>query len=758
MATKKKIKIDLKHDKPVVEDLDQSMKQAFTNYGIAVASDRSVPNVLDGLKPVQRRILYAMTMAKLSPTAKFKKSQTVVGDVMGNWHPHGDNYGSVDYLTQNFVFPLAPIEGHGSFTDISGNPAAAARYTEVRLSRFGQLMVNDLSEKLVPYEDNYDNTKRMPRVFPAKLPYLLINGVKTGIAVGFTSSIAPHNPVDATRLLKQYIKTPKMTLDKAISILQGPDLPTGGTLYGDVRSYYKTGVGKFQNAGTIIDSDEDKNTLIITEVPYRMGGSINSYLDKVKDLIADGKLKPIRSIDDFTTDEDIANNKVRIEVTLQNNYDHEQAKTLLFQKTDLRQTYSLEWMALDGLTPKRYTLMQYLQTVANFQHTLVVREYKADLEKASARLEIVDGLIQVPDLIQAIVHAAQNTDGKADLMQVLQGLKTIPAQMASFSFTERQADAIASMRVYQLNRVDAQALVAEKADLEERIAMAKRYIEEPDLRVQLLSERLDEQIKALKKDGFGSRRTTLGDESELKAKVAKTVIINPVTITIDRYGYIKMTDKREVETDDEIQFVLQTTDDDWLEMFTADGRMLQVGLSSLKKYKARDNNRGDAAMAVFADNGYTGDDRVVLWTTRKHLDEAGTEIVMVSKRGLAKRFATAESKLTTKTLRKTVEAYPVKDGSDELLFVQLVSQTEIKNFDIIAIRSEEYKRIKLSAVKLQASAAGAGTQTFVDKKNSADLDAVYILNGPETDLLKVAGVQLRQLPVLRESQTFKKIQ
>ena len=246
-------------------------------------------------------------------------------------------------------------------------------------------MVNDLSEKLVPYEDNYDNTKRMPRVFPAKLPYLLINGVKTGIAVGFTSSIAPHNPVDATRLLKQYIKTPKMTLDKAISILQGPDLPTGGTLYGDVRSYYKTGVGKFQNAGTIIDSDEDKNTLIITEVPYRMGGSINSYLDKVKDLIADGKLKPIRSIDDFTTDEDIANNKVRIEVTLQNNYDHEQAKTLLFQKTDLRQTYSLEWMALDGLTPKRYTLMQYLQTVANFQHTLVVREYKADLEKASAR-------------------------------------------------------------------------------------------------------------------------------------------------------------------------------------------------------------------------------------------------------------------------------------------------------------------------------------------------------------------------------------
>jgi len=241
---KKLPKIDL--SKEIIKQVDVQVADAkdFLDYGTTVASSRAIPNVHDGLKPIHRYILVAMNDLKLNATAKTIKSQKVEGNVMGDYSPHSGSYSSIDYLTQDYVFQLPPIHGEGNFSTIDGSKAGAARYTEVRNSIYGDMFMKRVSEKLVPYVPNYDGTKRLPKILPVDFPALLINGTKTGIAVGFTSAIAPHNPVDALKSTIAYLKNPDISLKALMKILKGPDLPTGGVLIGDVTEYYETGETK----------------------------------------------------------------------------------------------------------------------------------------------------------------------------------------------------------------------------------------------------------------------------------------------------------------------------------------------------------------------------------------------------------------------------------------------------------------------------------------------------------------------------------
>jgi DNA gyrase/topoisomerase IV subunit A len=750
--------IDLSLDQIEVQNIEQVNKQEFLDYAIAVATDRAIPRFDDGLKPVQRRILYAMHQMKLDPRAKHRKAQQVEGDVMGKYHPHAGSYQSMVYLTEPFTFQLPMIDGRGSFHDISGNASAAARYTEVRMSQYGHSFVERLSKDLVAYEPNYDNTLEIPKVFPVQLPMLLINGVKTGIAVGFTSAIAPHNPVDATKLFREYLKNPKMRLQTALNILQGPDLPTGGVLIGNVEDYYATGVGKFQNEGVIIDDPEAKNGLIITEVPFNMAGSVNGFVEKVKDMIFDNKLKGIKEIDDFTGPEDIAQNKVRLEVTLQAGFDHEQAKLMLFTKTDLRQTYSLQWMALDGKTPKLFNLMSYLEGMSQFQHKLIVREFKAVKRKSKARLEIVNALITVPANLDALIHAAQNTEGKQDLMTVLQGLKTIPGQKADFDYTEKQAEALAMMRVYQLNKVDAQKMIDEKAELEATIEDANVKIKEPQARVKVLVERLTKAIRDLEKAGYGERKTVLKGAEALKS-FKEQVVISDVTLTRDKYGYLKFTDRR-VVNDEDVLDVIDTTDDNMLVVFTDQGNQYQLAFSKLRKYPVKSNDRGDNVVAVFADNGMKSDENVLLLTTRKQLETPGLQMFTVSRAGLAKRFETLGSKLITKTARKQVDFYKSKFDGDLLAHVSLHSDLDIATQDVLVLKGNRFKRLAFEAIKFQGSASGAGAQTFYNKGDDTPVDSVYIIDKMSFDDMQTKDhvkFNLATLPVMKETQNFQDV-
>ena len=754
-ARKKKAtsKIDL--SKEIINKMDVQVADAkdFLDYGTTVASSRALPNVYDGLKPVHRYILIAMHDLKLDAKAKTIKSQKVEGDVMGNYSPHAGSYSSIDYLTQNYVFQLPPIHGKGNFSTIDGSPAGAARYTEVRNSIYGDMFMKRVSEKLVPYVPNYDGTKKLPKILPVDFPALLINGNKTGIAVGFTSSIAPHNPVDAIKATIKFFKNPEITLPELVKTLKGPDLPTGGVLIGDVMPYYETGDGKFINQGTIIDDPSDRNSLIITEVPYELGGALDTYIVNVKKAISQNQLPGIKNIDDFSDTDGI-----KVFVTLDKGVDHEKAKALLFAKTKLQTSYTLSWMALDNKTPKLYGLLSYMKAYYQFQHNLMVKEFKYEKEKATIRLNLVNALLTIPANIKDIIYAAQNTSGRAELEDVLSGKKKLANLTHQFTYNDAQAETIASMRMYQLNRVDAEALQKEKAELLPKIKWSDRYIKEVDLRTELLIARHTKIMEDLIKDGFKSRKTKLLDKSALKEySYTSEKVVAPITVTIDKYNYIKTTDqlKNSTLTDDMI-LRYDTTTDDILTIFTNKGNMYQLPTNKLKRLTTRDKSSGDTVYALFTKQGLTPDENVLAYSFRSQLELDSTQAIFVSKNGLAKRVLTKDSSLITKTMRSKVTAYKPR-SEDSLYAVYIMDSSTFDNLDIIAIRDNKSKRLALIDIKEQGSMAGAGAQTFKQKDNEP-IKGVYIFDNTEAHHIinyNAQDIDLSVQPKLKLTQAFK---
>lgn len=757
MPAKKKQKDIIDLSAEIIKKIDVQVADAkdFLDYGTTVASSRAIPDVHDGLKPIHRYILIAMNDLKLNASATSIKAQKVEGDVMGNYSPHTGSYPSIDYLTQNYVFQLPPIQGDGNFSTIDGSPAAAARYTEVKNSKYGDMFMSRVSEKLVPYVLNYDSTKRLPKILPVDFPALLINGTKTGISVGFTSSIAPHNPVDAIKATIAYLKNPNSSLTDLVSILKGPDLPTGGVLIGDVMPYYQTGEGRFINQGTIIDDPADKNGLIITEVPYELGGAVDTYIISVKKAISQNQLPGIKNIDDYSDTDGL-----RVHITLDKNYDHDKAKALLFAKTKLQSTYALSWMALDNKTPRMYNLLDYFKTYAQFQHNLMIKEFKAEKEKSENRLKIVDGLMTVPTNLKEIVYAAQHTSGKAELEQVLTGSKQLAGLSKKFTYLPAQAETIASMRMYNLNHIDAEALQKEQIDLNTKIKWSIRYIEEFDLRTDLLIKRHEKIMQNLEKDGFNDRKTTLRDASVLKEYAyTSEKVVAPITVTIDKYNYVKTTDqlKNGTMTDDMI-IRYDTDTDDILTIFTDQGNMYQLPANKLKRLSTRDKSNGDTVYALFEKQGLTPDETILAYSFRSILELPETQAVFVSKNGLAKRVATKDSTLITKTMRSKVVAYKARDN-DSLYSLSIMSEDDINGSDIIAISDEKSKRIHLSDIKEQSSMAGSGAQTFKQKDgNIIKLIAIF----DQQDKHHVINYNAQDIdvsiqPVVKLTQAFKKL-
>lgn len=763
MPAKKKTKdvaIDL--NKEIIQKIDVSKadSQDFLDYSMTVASDRALPNVRDGLKPIHRYILIAMNDLKLNAKAKTIKSQKVEGDVMGKYSPHAGSYLSIDYLTQNYVFHLPPVHGEGNFSTIDGSTPGAARYTEVRNSKYGDMFIQRTSKDLVPYTTNYDNTIEIPQLLAVDFPSLLINGVKTGIAVGFTSSIAPHNPVDAVKLTTKFFKNPKMTLDEAIEIIKGPDLPTGGVLIGDVHEYYETGEGHFVNQGTIIDDPTDKNTMIITEVPYGLGGSADKYILNVQTMISENALPGITKIEDYSNE-----NGLKIEVTLQSNMDHDEARKLLFAKTELQKTYSLSWMALDNKTPKMYTLMSYLQTYSSFQHTMMIKEFKRVERISKKRLNIVNGLITVPDRITDLIFAAQNTSGKDELEKVLTNQMQLKGLSKPFSYNQEQAETLSAMRIYQLNKVSAEQYVAEKADLENKIHWAIRYQSDFDLRVELLTGRHEALMEHLKKDGFDKRKTTLLGQKALKdfAYTASEVAI-PLTISINKYNYIKATDRLKTtpNANNDMLIRYNTDSSDILCVFTNKGNMYQLPLNKLKKFTTRDKSNGETVYAAFAKQGLTTNENIIYYTFRSMIDTETSQLIFVSKNGLAKRVNTLNSSLITKSIRSKVQAYKPK-ADDELMFIDLIqTNDDLQNKYVVALRETFVKKIPYIEIKEQTSMAGAGANTFkgTGKGKDEPLTQIIIMNETVNSVPYDhfgQEIDLTMQPIMKLSQAFKPI-
>ena len=460
-------------EKIITTEYSEEMQRSYMNYSMSVITARAIPDARDGLKPVQRRVLYDMSELKLGHDKPHRKSARIVGDTMGKYHPHGDSsiYDTLVVMSQNFKKGMALIDGHGNFGSIEGDGAAAMRYTEARLEKFAEeVYLKDL-DKTVDFVPNYDETEKEPEVLPVRVPNLLINGAE-GIAVGMSTSIPPHNLGEVVDAVKAYIQNPDITTEELMRYMPGPDFPTGGIIANkkDLPAIYETGAGKIKLRGRIEvelgKRRSDKDKLVITEIPYTMiGAGINKFLMDVADLVESKKLTDVTDISNQSNKEGI-----RIVLELKKDADVEKIKNILYKKTKLEDTYGVNMLAIADGRPETLNLRGILKNYLDFQYKNNTRKYQVLLEKELEKKEIKEGLIKacdVIDLIIAILRGSKNLkDAKACLMEG--DISRINFRVPGFEedakqlrFTEKQATAILEMRLYKLIGLEILALEKE---------------------------------------------------------------------------------------------------------------------------------------------------------------------------------------------------------------------------------------------------------------------------------------------------------
>ena len=587
-------------EKIITTEYSEEMQRSYMNYSMSVITARAIPDARDGLKPVQRRVLYDMSELKLGHDKPHRKSARIVGDTMGKYHPHGDSsiYDTLVVMSQNFKKGMALIDGHGNFGSIEGDGAAAMRYTEARLEKFAEeVYLKDL-DKTVDFVPNYDETEKEPEVLPVRVPNLLINGAE-GIAVGMSTSIPPHNLGEVVDAVKAYIQNPDITTEELMRYMPGPDFPTGGIIANkkDLPAIYETGAGKIKLRGRIEvelgKRRSDKDKLVITEIPYTMiGAGINKFLMDVADLVESKKLTDVTDISNQSNKEGI-----RIVLELKKDADVEKIKNILYKKTKLEDTYGVNMLAIADGRPETLNLRGILKNYLDFQYKNNTRKYQVLLEKELEKKEIKEGLIKacdVIDLIIAILRGSKNLkDAKACLMEG--DISRINFRVPGFeedakqlNFTEKQANAILEMRLYKLIGLEILALQKEYKECLKRIAEYEKVLKNRDGMNKVIKEDLDHI-----KEEFAEPRKTLIENGKEAVYEESAAAVAEIVFVMDRFGYCKLLDRSAYErnretVDTEYKYVIPCLNTDKLCIFTDTGNLHQVKMMDIPSGKLRD--------------------------------------------------------------------------------------------------------------------------------------------------------------------------
>ncbi|MGH7582741.1 MAG: DNA gyrase subunit A [Gemmatimonadales bacterium] len=504
--------------------IEEELQQSFINYSMSVIVSRALPDVRDGLKPVHRRILYAMNELGLLPNRAFKKSATVVGDVLGKYHPHGDAsvYDALVRMVQEFSLRYPLVDGQGNFGSVDGDPAAAYRYTEARLTRVALEMLADIDKNTVDFVPNFDDQREEPSVLPSRLPNLLVNG-SSGIAVGMATNIPPHNLREVVAAIGELIKHPELTTDDLLKHIKGPDFPTGGFIFGEagIREAYQTGRGRVvMRARVRVEENErtGRNALIITEIPYQVNKA--TLHASIADLAVSKRVDGISGVRDESDREGM-----RLVVELKRDAIAQVVLNQLYKHTSMQSTFGVINLALVNGAPKVMPLKDMLQHFIDHRHTVIVRRTEFDLADAKKREHILEGLKIAVDNIDEVIRIIR---GSADT-------PTADAALRSrFGLSEPQADAILNMRLAKLTGLEIEKLDAELTEVRTVIAELESILKSRDKRMKILVDELDELATA-----FGDARRTeiLGDQSELS--IEDLIAEEDMVITISHTGYIK---------------------------------------------------------------------------------------------------------------------------------------------------------------------------------------------------------------------------
>ncbi len=575
------------------------MQKSYIDYAMSVIIARALPDVRDGLKPVQRRTLYDMYELGIRFDRPYRKCARIVGDTMGKYHPHGDSsiYEALVVMSQDFKKGLPLVDGHGNFGSIEGDGAAAMRYTEARLEKVTQeAFLSDLDKNVIDFVPNFDETEKEPSVLPAKLPNLLVNG-SDGIAVGMATSIPPHNLGEVIDAAKAYLKNPEISTEALLKLMPGPDFPTGGIVVNkdELPSIYKTGMGKIKVRGRIQTEKikGGKEQLVITEIPYPMiGANIGKFLNDIAALVESKKAPEIVDISNQSSKEGI-----RIVLELRKGADTENLKNMLYKKTRLEDTFGVNMLAVADGRPETLGLKQILEYYIEFQYELATRKYQTLLTKEQEKREIQEGLIRACDVIDLIIEILRGSKNVKDAKACLIEGKTENIRFkseasrkraAKLRFTERQATAILEMRLYRLIGLEIEALVAENAQTLKNIATYEDILENHSSMTKVIIKDMD----AIKKAYARPRRTSIENAAEIVFE-EKKVEEMPVMFLMDRFGYAKTIDLPTYErnkdaADSENKYIFSCMNTGRICVFTDTGRMHTIKVQDLPFGRFRD--------------------------------------------------------------------------------------------------------------------------------------------------------------------------
>ena len=580
-------------------EYSEIMQKSYIDYAMSVIIARALPDVRDGLKPVQRRTLYDMHELGIRYDRPYRKCARIVGDTMGKYHPHGDSsiYDALVVMAQDFKKGLPLVDGHGNFGSIEGDGAAAMRYTEARLQKITQeVYLSDMDKNVVDFVPNFDETEKEPEVLPVRIPNLLVNGAD-GIAVGMATSIPPHNLAEVIDGVIAYMKNNDITVKELMQYIKGPDFPTGGLVVNkdDLLSIYESGAGKIKLRGKVeVEKGKNgKNLLVITEIPYTMiGANIGKFLNDVASLVETKKTTDIVDISNQSSKEGI-----RIVLELKKGADVENLKNMLYKKTRLEDTFGVNMLAVADGRPETLGLKQIIEHHVDFQFDVATRKYNSLLKKEQENREVQEGLIKACDVIDLIIEILRGSKNREQVKNCLvngvtEGIqfktKTSQRQAGKLRFTERQATAILEMRLYKLIGLEIETLLKEHEETMKKIARYEDILANYDSMAAVIIGELQE----IKKEYHQERRTSIENAAEAVYEEKKIEEME-VVFLMDRFGYARTIDKSTYErnkdaADNENKYVFSCMNTDKICIFTDSGRMHSIKVLDLPYGKLRD--------------------------------------------------------------------------------------------------------------------------------------------------------------------------
>ena len=732
-------------EKILTTEYSEEMQRSYLNYSMSVITARAIPDARDGLKPVQRRVLYDMSELRLGHDKPHRKSARIVGDTMGKYHPHGDSsiYETLVVMSQDFKKGMALVDGHGNFGSIEGDGAAAMRYTEARLKKFAEeVYLKDL-DKTVQFVSNYDESEKEPEVLPVRVPNLLINGAE-GIAVGMSTSIPTHNLGEVVDLVKAYIDRPDMSLEEMMEYMPGPDFPTGGIIANqkDLPAIYETGTGKIKLRGKIEvelgrrKSDRDK--LVISEIPYTMiGAGINKFLVDIAELVENKTLSDVVDISNQSNKEGI-----RIVLELKKDADIEKIRNILYKKTKLEDTFGVNMLAIAHGRPETLNLRGILENYLEFQYENTTRKYQALLEKELEKKEIREGLIRacdVIDLIIAILRGSKNLkDAKAclmtgDISRIQFKHPGFEEDAKQLNFTEKQANAILEMRLYKLIGLEILALQKDYKECLKKIAEYEKILKSRDGMNQVIKEDLDHI-----KEEFAQPRKTLIENGKEAVYEESAVAVSEVVFVMDRFGYCKLLDRstydRNRETvDTEYKYVIPCLNTDKLCVFTDTGNLHQIKLMDVPSGKLRDKGTPIDNLSKYDGSK----EEIIFLTNFGRL--TGQILLFATKMAMVKQVP-AEEFVTN---NRTVASTKLQEG-DSLLTVRIVgTETDLAlqsaSGMFLRFSMEDIPELKKNSRGVRGMKLGAGDE----------LENVYFVTQQPQITYKEKEVHLNRLKLAK---------